>query len=202
MNKLGIAALLSTGGAGASYAGYSYWASKNVARSPVTIGQKWSKFWIGNSDVNNAVWSNKSSKLTAADEATLHPDLKAIKKSFRLEDLKSWCFNASSSEYEGKDSSYLEGVRGYCTFDIQDKLTKSALTKEGSWNDANERLKKYDKSLSSVMTDIKSKLSKESSPDVDALKNWCTSNYLKPWLGDDEADFMDVQSYCTTPVKE
>ncbi|AEG72647.1 hypothetical protein MHF_0370 [Mycoplasma haemofelis Ohio2] len=118
-----------------------------------------------------------------------------------MEDLKGWCSKAFSSEYEGKDSSYLEAVRGYCTFDIQDKLTKSALTKDVSWNDANNRLKKDGLSLSATMTEIKTKMSKEQGADTDALKTWCVANYLKPWLGEDDADFMDVQSYCTTPVE-
>ncbi|AEG72646.1 hypothetical protein MHF_0369 [Mycoplasma haemofelis Ohio2] len=38
MNKFGALALLSAGGAGTSYAGYSYWASGSEGKKTVTIG--------------------------------------------------------------------------------------------------------------------------------------------------------------------
>ncbi|AEW45151.1 hypothetical protein MHC_01425 [Mycoplasma haemocanis str. Illinois] len=199
MVKVGLAIAGAAGTATTAYLGYSLIHKS----SKPTIGEKWSEFLLLNG--TEAQWSLRKTKLSKGIDESLTPELRKLKSN--TDGLKDWCAEAAKKTYSDVDSLYLSNVRSYCTFYVRDKFEGKYIESGGSWEGANKRLTDLnsDDGLSSEMKGIKEALKKVSSPPKtpEDLKNWCTSAYDKPYLGENDSLFKDVTLYCskvgTTP---
>ncbi|AEG72648.1 hypothetical protein MHF_0372 [Mycoplasma haemofelis Ohio2] len=190
MVKVGMAAAGAAGTMTTAYLGYALTNKLPKAIKESTIGEEWSEFLLVNG--TEAQWSLRKTKLSQGRDEALIPELRKLKNS---EGLKEWCSEASKKTYSGAGSLYLSNVRSYCTFFVRDKFEGKYIDSSGSWEEANKRLIELnsDEGLSSEMKGIRDELKIQSG---DLLKNWCTSSYDKPYLGEYDSTFKDVKVYC------
>ncbi|AEG72802.1 hypothetical protein MHF_0530 [Mycoplasma haemofelis Ohio2] len=197
LSKAGVAAVGALGAGTASYMGYEYVFNAKEEVKKVTIGEALEPFLLNTESSDK--WASRKDKLSKANEDSLVEELKSLKSGVTEDQVKNWCSVASTKVYSEVSGLYLENVRSYCTFHIEDKLPSGYIKDTEDWEKANSRLKEVnpDTGLSSHMKEVKDKLSKQDSPDTNALKDWCMGAYGKPYLGDDNQDFVDARTYCS-----
>nr|WP_052663361.1 hypothetical protein [Mycoplasma haemofelis] len=179
-----------------AYLGYVLTNKLPKAIKESTIGEEWSEFLLVNGTEEQ--WSLRKTKLSQGRDEALIPELRKLKAS--SEGLKGWCSEAAKKTYSDAGSLYLSNVRSYCTFFVRDKFEGKYIESSGSWEEANKRLTNLDsdEGLSSEMKGIRDELKKATQPPKTSedLKNWCTSSYDKPYLGEYDSTFKDVKVYC------
>ncbi|CBY92454.1 hypothetical protein HF1_04460 [Mycoplasma haemofelis str. Langford 1] len=197
VSKAGMAAAGALGAGTAVYAGYEYVLKSKDEIKKVTIGEEWESFLL--STETSDKWSSRATRLSSADDNSLVKELQSLKPKTNQEHLKNWCSQAATKTYSEATALYLANVRSYCTFYIEDKLPEGYIKASEEWSGANERLKGVnpDTDLSEQMKAIKGELTKQGNTNNDALKNWCSGVYVKPFLGEDNQDFKDAKSYCS-----
>ncbi|AEW45259.1 hypothetical protein MHC_01965 [Mycoplasma haemocanis str. Illinois] len=193
ISKVGVTAATALGGGMASYVGYAYVFKKPEKKT--TIREKLGSFLLDTKSSDK--WISRKTQLSEASVDSLVVELKTLKNGVTDDQIKNWCSEAASKVYEDVSALYFENIRTYCTFHVEDKLPEGYIGKDsGDWNKANDRLKQVqsDATLSGQMKAMKAKLTNASS--TDDLKNWCLGVYEKPFLGEDDQDFMDAKDYC------
>ncbi|AEW45602.1 hypothetical protein MHC_03710 [Mycoplasma haemocanis str. Illinois] len=201
VSKVGVAIVGALGAGTVSYVGYEYLFNAKEEQRKVTIGEELSSFLLNTE--SSEKWAARKNKLSQASDSSLVEELKSLKSGITEAQVKNWCSIASTKVYSEVSSLYLENVRSYCTFHNEDKLPSGYIKSNEAWEKANERLKNVssDTVLSSHMKDVRDKLSKQGTSDTDALKNWCSGVYGKPYLGEENQDFRDAKTYCSKVVE-
>ncbi|AEW45229.1 hypothetical protein MHC_01815 [Mycoplasma haemocanis str. Illinois] len=199
ISKAGIAVVGALGAGTSVYVGYEYVFKSKEVEKKVTIGEKLESFLL-NTEISDK-WDSRVSKLSGADGNSLVKELQSLKVNVNKDQLKNWCSQAATKSYSEVSFLYLDNVRNYCTFYVEDKLPEGYIKNNESWNEANNRLKGIDdSSLSEQMKSIKGELTKQSNANNDVLKNWCSGEYTKPFLGEDNQDFKDAKAYCSKVI--
>ncbi|CBY92492.1 hypothetical protein HF1_04840 [Mycoplasma haemofelis str. Langford 1] len=198
VSKAGVAAVGALGAGTASYMGYEYVFNSKEEVKKTTIRERLGDLLLDTSSSDK--WAARKTKLSQAEDTSLVEELKSLKSGVSEDQVKGWCSGAATKTYEDVSALYFENVRTYCTFYIEDKLPEGYLKKEsGDWSKASDRLKNVQTgvALSDQMKAIKDKLTTQGSSGTnDDLKNWCVGVYEKPFLGEDNQDFVDAKVYC------
>ncbi|OAL09931.1 hypothetical protein A6V39_03400 [Candidatus Mycoplasma haematobovis] len=145
-------------------------------------------------------WAKKAEALKLATSTELVDDLSKLSKVAK--EIEKWCKTSYDAKFKDKDDLRFKNVQAYCIYNNKDKLPDGTISEKEEWTKANEALKgkQQDTELSPTMKDIKAKLSKSPTTELDALKKWCVSYYGEIWTGDNNENFKDAKTYCVKTV--
>ncbi|OAL10576.1 hypothetical protein A6V39_00730 [Candidatus Mycoplasma haematobovis] len=194
--KLGMATLSAGAIGGASYGGYVYFSKDSFASK---LGISILKL-TGKDD--ETIWGKRLEELKLA--TGLPTDLEALKASGKTwKDLQKWCATNSSKSFERTTNSDYQNFEKFCTWKMGDKdwnkkIDSTVRETEDKWGTAHTNLKaKADSDLSESLRTVKNTVvTSDRQADRKAMHKWCTDNYKKTWIGNDDKEFKEVQTYC------
>ncbi|AEG73105.1 hypothetical protein MHF_0841 [Mycoplasma haemofelis Ohio2] len=170
-----------------------------------TIADDFSTRMISSSGNRSAaVWSKRLTQLRKDKGKTLDKDLTLIRddNSKKEADLKTWCEEAKIKPSKTEESKLVsEGVEAYCTYVIEDQVSRAmsrSKTEASDWELVNKKFvegkkESYSKELQAFFDEVKGHESTS-----EKLKDWCFKKYDEPFKGKDDPVFKEVSKVCAT----
>lgn len=159
-----------------------------------TIGDKLKGTLLTKEPTDKDKWVTRATDLKGYQQE-LSEDLKKIQTGNQDgSDIQAWCETNLKNKFTSEDSQLFKEIQRYCVYNIKEKIG-TVIT---DWATESDKKFKEGEQLSDEMQKIKDALTKQSSPDKNALKNWCELIFKKPFKGETDQGYLDAKKYCTT----
>lgn len=187
-----------TSGAATVFGGFYY-------NSRETIGDKFKNECLPtNLNTSDDAWDiaqEKFKNLSSVNEAwkTLHENIKVKNEEKNL--LKDFCSQEYSKTYKDMFYTYENGIieelQKHCHISIKEKYKQKTIKEKSEFGDKVKNLEKSEAKINTKsLREVKESLNTQTQKKEEKLKNWCSENYEKPYLGEMNDIYIDFKEYC------
>ncbi|OAL09901.1 hypothetical protein A6V39_03250 [Candidatus Mycoplasma haematobovis] len=193
---LGVGSLASVGGLG-------YGIYHNITTSTYSKLFK-DTLLTTTSETHKTNWEARLVSLKVADKNTLVDELGALKDkntNATWIELRDWCNSNINNVVNKEDSKEYQNIQNYCTFSIKEQITNAIDEgKDEKWEVALQNLKKINENTELDQELITAKGKELNSGGKEAVKDWCSKAYKKPYKGPKDQDFKNALRICVAPA--